>query len=382
MFQVFPGRRGGSPRAMVLVAAGIGWFISGQAAAQDHSIIALSHTDFTAYEIDPASGRIVNRFTAENQPHEAAVTPDGGTIFVAIPREPAYVVILDGHTFEEKGRIESEYFHRTPDQRQYGAETITNTSALPHGVALNRDGTKLYVGVEWAEVPGVVVYDVARGEVAGKIDLLLEGGHFLAVDPRTDKLYYPHRDDDRVVVIDTRTDEIAKIIDVPGGPVGVDFTPDGEAWVHSDYDGTVTVIDTSTDEVVATIDTGGWGAGRIAVSPDGRFAASTRNDTENVAIIDTGKREVAGYVTLGPGPGFPLFSPDGGKLYVMVRGKGEVAVIDLKADGSGTITARHPAGETPFGGTLLPKVAPTRARPHLRAPGDTRPAPRGARIQE
>lgn len=322
----------------------------GSAGAQDHTIIALSHTDFTAYELDPATGRIVNRFTAENQPHEAVVSPDGNTIFVTIPRDPPYVTILDGAGFEEIGRIDSEHFHRPPEEGEPGTEP--NTSSLPHGIALNRDGTKLYIGVEGAEVPGMVVYDVARGEVSRKMDLLLEGGHYLALDPGTDKLYYPHRDDDRVVVIDTRTDEIVKIVEVPGGPVGVAFTPGGEAWVHSDYDGTVTAIDTSTDEVVATIDTGGRGAGRIAVSPDGRFAASTRNETGNVVLIDIEKREVAGEVALGSGPGFPLFAPDSRTLYVMVRAEGEVAVIELDGDGAGLLAARHPAGETPFGGTL------------------------------
>ncbi|WP_419165011.1 hypothetical protein [Candidatus Palauibacter sp.] len=353
MSRMLPKPPNGSLRPLILAAvAAVASGGLGSVAAQDHTIIALSHSDFTAYELDPASGRIVSQFTAMNQPHEAVVTPDGRTIFVAIPRDPAYVVILDAETFEERGRIESDYFHRPPDQRQYGPEVITNRSALPHGVALNRAGTKLYIGVEWSEVPGVVVYDVSRGEVSGKIDLLLNGGHFLAVDPRSDKLYYPHRDDDRVVVIDTRTDEIVKIIDVPGGPVGVDFTPGGEAWVHSDYDGTVTVIDTSTDEVVETIDTGGWGAGRISVSLDGRFAASTRNDTENVAIINVETRQVAGHVTLGPGPGFPLFSPDGRRLYVMNSRVGDVAVIEVGDDGAGAVVARHPVGVNPFGGTL------------------------------
>ena len=337
-------RLGWVPVALV----SLGWFAS--AGAQEHTIIALSHTDFTAYQLDPATGRIVNRFTAENQPHEAVVSPDGGTIFVTVPRDPPYVTILDAAGFEEIGRIESEHFHRPPEEGEPGTEP--NTSALPHGIALNRDGTKLYIGVEGAEVPGMVVYDVGRGEVSRKIDLLLEGGHYLALDPGTDKLYYPHRDDDRVVVIDTRTDEIVKIIEVPGGPVGVAFTPGGEAWVHSDYDGTVTAIDTSTDEVVARLDTGGQGAGRIAVSPDGRFAASTRNETGNVVLIDIERREVAGQVALGPGPGFPLFAPDSRTLYVMVRGEGEVAVIELDGDGAGHLTARHPAGETPFGGTL------------------------------
>ena len=80
--------------------------------------------------------------------------------------------------------------------------------------------------------------------------------------------------DDRVVVLDTETDEIIKIIPVEGGPVGVAFSPQGEAWVHSDYDGSVTVIDIETDEVVEVIETSGEGAGRIDVSSDGRFAAS------------------------------------------------------------------------------------------------------------
>ena len=36
--------------------------------AQDHSVIALSHTDHTVYEVSPTLG-IINQFTAENQPH-------------------------------------------------------------------------------------------------------------------------------------------------------------------------------------------------------------------------------------------------------------------------------------------------------------------------
>ncbi len=332
-----------------VVAGLLSFGVYAAAAAQDHTIIALSHSDFTAYELDPVTGEIVNQFTAENQPHEAVVSPDGRTIYVAIPLDPPYVAIIDGESFEEIGRIESEYFSRPPETRQLGAETITNTSALPHGVALNRTGTKLYIGVEWSDVPGIVVYDVPSREVTKKIPLLLEGGHFLAVDPRSDKLYYPHRDDDRVVVLDTRTDEVLKIIPVAGGPVGIDFTPTGEAWVHSDHDGTVTVIDTVTDEVVEVIQTGGEGAGRIAVSADGRFAASTRNDTENVVIIDIESREVAASVTVGPGPGFPMFSPDSRKLYVMNSGGADVAVIDLE---SMAVEVRHPVGVNPFGGTV------------------------------
>ena len=332
-----------------IVTAGLlALLVHAGASAQQHTIITLSHSDNTVYDLDPTSGRIVHQFTAENQPHEGVVSPDGRTIFVAIP-QAGHVVILDAETFQEKGRIETPFFHEG------------DASTSPHGIAVNRDGSKVYVGIERAEIPGIVVYDVNAGRVLGKIDVMLEGGHFLAIDPRTDKLYYPMRTDNRVVVIDTKTDKVTKIVEVEGGPVGVDFTRAGEAWIHSDYDGSVTVIDMNTDEVVQRIERTGAGAGRIAVSPDGRWAASTRGESANVAIIDTQKREVVARVPVG-GLGFPLFSPDSRHLYVMtaasyagsppdlqvVRGGG-VTVIDL---GTMKAVARHAAGVNPFGGYI------------------------------
>jgi len=332
----------------LVVAGFLALMVHAGAAAQQHSVIALSHSDNTVYDLDPASGRIVHQFTAQNQPHEGVVSPDGRTIFVAIP-QAGHVVILDAETFQEKGKIETEFFHE-------GGQ-----STSPHGIAVNADGSKVYIGIERSEIPGIVVYDVNAGRVAGKIDVLLEGGHFLAIDPRTDRLYYPMRTDNRVVVIDTKTDKVQQIVEVEGGPVGVDFTPGGEAWIHSDYDGSVTVIDMDSNEVVQRIERTGEGAGRIAVSPDGRFAASTRGGSADVAIIDTAKREVVARVPVG-GLGFPLFSPDSRRLYVMtaasyagsppsleiVRGGG-VTVIDMSTLKA---VARHAAGVNPFGGAI------------------------------
>lgn len=317
--------------------------------AQQHTIIALSHSDHTVYELAADGGRILHRFTAEDQPHEAIVSPDGATIFAAVPAA-GHVVVLNAADFSVRGKIETPYFRRADGE-----------SASPHGIAITSDGAKLYVGTERADIPGIVVYDVRAGRVVGKIDVVLEGGHFLAIDPRTDKLYYPMRTDDRVLVIDTRTDAIEKIIPVEGGPVGVAFTPSGEALIHSDYDGSVTVIDTRADEVVARIEDTGTGPGRIAVSPDGRFAASTRGTTADVAIIDIRARQVVARVPVG-GLGFPLFSPDGSKLYVMTartyagtppnvvtEAQGGVTVIDV---GTRRVAARYPAGVNPFGGDI------------------------------
>ncbi len=225
-------------------------FVSATGAAGTHTLLVLSHNDHTAYELDPASGKVLHSFKAIDQPHEGVVSADGKIVFVAVPNGPV-VSILDGATFKETSRIETPLFSRTPRRAANAApDAPPQTSASPHGVALTNDGSKLYIGLENADVPGVVVYDVKARQVIKKIDLLLNGGHYLAIQPGTDKLYYPHRNDDRVVVLDTKTDRIVKVIPVKGGPVGVAFRPNGEVWLHEDGDGSVTVVDSKTDEVV------------------------------------------------------------------------------------------------------------------------------------
>jgi YVTN family beta-propeller protein len=330
----------------------IPFVLAGPAAAQDHTLVMLSHTNHTVYEVDPASGKILHEFVAPDQPHEAAISADGATVFASVPAA-AFVEILDGRTFKEKGRIETEYFKRSPQPRRPGRNGAPpgppNTSASPHGMALNNDNTKLYIGTENADIPGVIVYDVKAGKVLKKIDVVLQGGHYLAIQPGTDKLYYPHRNDNRVVVIDTRTDRIVKIIPVEGGPVGVAFAPNGEVWFHEDGDGSVTVVDSAKDEVIKVIQTGGKGAGRMAVSPNGRYAASTHSQSEDVAVIDAAAKTVIANVKIGKGPGFPVFSPDSTRLYVMESGMGDLVVVDLKTN---SVAARHKVGTDPFGGGL------------------------------
>ena len=306
-----------------------------------HTLVVLSHSNHTVYEMNPATGAVVHEFVAPDQPHEAAITADGRTVFASVPGA-GFVEILDAATFKERGRIDSDHFRRRDGK-----------SASPHGMGLNADNTKLYIGTENADVPGVVVYDVKAGTVLRKIDLLLRGGHYLQVHPATGKLYYPHRNDNRVVVIDTKTDRILKIIPVEGGPVGVAFAPNGEVWIHEDGDGSVTVVDSKTDDVITVIPTGGTGAGRMALSPDGRFAASTHSDSQDVAIIDTAAKAVRATVKIGKGPAFPAFSPDSTKLYVMESGMGDVVVVDLAAM---TVAARYRIGTDPFGGGI--RVAP------------------------
>ena len=123
----------------------------------------------------------------------------------------------------------------------------------------------------------------------------------------------------------------------------------------------------------------------MAVSADGRWAASTHGGTQDVALIDARTKEVVATIPLGRGPGFPVFSPDGTRLYVMNSGGGDVAVIDTAGK---KVVARHKVGVNPFGGSLRttaivePPVtrraaaaAPAIAAALLAAAACSRPAP-------
>ena len=321
------------------------------ALAQDYTILAVSHTDNKVSEVDPITGETLREFVVPGEwfgeTHEGAVSPDSRTIYVSVPYAKQ-VIILDLDTFEQRGVIESEYFSRPPQVRGFARiGRRESTSSDPHGVALNNDGTKLYITVQYAEVPGVVVYDL-EAETAKKIDTVI-AGNYLWVHPKTDKLYFPTRND-RVIVIDTKTDRILRVIQLQQGsrPAGVDFGgPNDEVWVNGDGDGSVTVIDSTTDEVITVIQPRIGGAGRVAVSPNGRLAAAAHG--KEVSIIDTRTKETVADLTISPnesGHGFPLFSPDSNTLHVMNESSDDMVTFDMR-------TMRQVGDRTPIGGAVF-----------------------------
>ncbi len=325
------------------------------ALAQEYTVLAVSHTDNKVSEVHPVTGEILREFVVPGEwygeTHEGVVSPDNKTIYVSVPYAKQ-VIILDLETFTQTGTIESEYFSRPSHVRGFARiGRRESSSGDPHGLALSNDGRKLYITVQHAEVPGIAVYDVET-ETVKKIDTVI-AGNYLWVHPRTDKLYFPTRDD-RVLVIDTRTDRILRVIPLNAGsrPNGVDFGgPNDEVWVNGDSDGSVTVIDSTTDEVVEVIQTGVAGAGRVAVSPDGRFAAATQS--HQVSVIDTSTREIVASLSISPegtGHGFPVFSPDSNTLHVMNEYSDDMVTFDVRTmlqSGS-----RAPIGGAVFGGGI------------------------------
>ena len=206
--------------------------VPAQASAQKYTVVAVCHTENKVAEIDPITGTTLHTFIVPGEwvgeTHEGAITADGKTMYVSTPYQKQ-VLILDLTTFKQKGTIESPFFARPSQVRTFvRIGKRETTSADPHGVALNDDETKLYVSVEFAEPPGVVAVDLTSGKTT-KIDTM-SAGNYLWVQPKTNKLYFPARDN-QVVVIDTRTDKVLRTIPVQGQPNGVDFSPNGDVWI-------------------------------------------------------------------------------------------------------------------------------------------------------
>ena len=132
--------------------------------AQEYTVIAVSHIDNKVSEVHPVTGEILQEFVVPGEwygeTHEAVVSPDSRTAYVSIPYAKQ-VIILDLATFAQTGVIESNYFSRPLEERGFARiGRRESSSSDPHGVALTPDGRKLYITVQYAEVPGIVVYDV------------------------------------------------------------------------------------------------------------------------------------------------------------------------------------------------------------------------------
>jgi DNA-binding beta-propeller fold protein YncE len=324
---------------------------AGSAFAEVHTVIVLSQGDRTVYDMDPASGKIVNQVQLGGAPSDAVYSWDERWLFVSVP-DQGYVSVINLLTFKESSRLTKPEFKRT-----------AGPGGFVGGLATTPDGEKLYVAVaDGLEVfdQHLLAYNPEYQQPSQKITLQLRDGQHMRVQGPTNKLYYPFGRENQVVVIDTDKDTVVKTLPVKGGPTDVSFFVGGEAWVAS-ADGSVTIIDTNKDEVAKTIQTTGKGAGRIAAAWDLRYIAASHSESGDVSILQPMTKEVAGTVKAEKGPLAVAFVPAGGEEeyigYTMkfptnqlyITGPSEVAVADLT---NMTISAHKEVGKTVVAGLI------------------------------
>jgi YVTN family beta-propeller protein len=326
------------PLAAGLAAAALGLGPAGDARAD--LLIVLNKSGHEAALVDPASLEVRSTLPTGKGPHEVAVSPDG---------RRAYVTDYGAYAVFKEGERPSYSPGRTLTVLDLGRRAVAATWDLgehrsPHGIAVSRDGSRVWVTCEGSGA--VLELDAGSGRVLHAWATGQEISHMLAPTPDERKLYVANIRSGSVTVID-RARGTVRSVATGAGAEGIAVSPDGrEVWVTNRSANTVSVIDAATDTVVATLDAHGEFPIRVVFTPDGREAWVSVARANAVAVFDAGAREHRATVAVGAMPVGILMAPDGDRAFVANTNDDLVTVLDVPARAvRGTFTTgREPDG--------------------------------------
>jgi len=156
----------------------------------------------------------------------------------------------------------------------------------------------------------------------------------MALAPGKDQIYVTNALSNTVSSINTGKLAVTKTIEVGRMPWNEKPSPQGDKiYVTNLKSDDVSVIDTETDTVLETVKVGQgpWG---IAVSPDGHRLYVSNQDSQNIQVIDTGDYSIVDVISMGTHPQDIVLAPDDEtKLYAIDRNvvsdEVEIYIVDL-----------------------------------------------------
>jgi len=272
----------------------------------------------TLWRMDARADTLLGRATLEYYPTTIALTPDGELAFVA-----------NSDFFGDRPRRNPVSVVHTASMEKIADVTACD---MPHGVKVNRAGTKVYVTCmhsdELLEID-VSTFDIARRARTGTATPAGGGDHaahdagslpapashdagacaptFVSVSPDDRTLYVACNSKNTLQVWDAATLEQTREVAVGKGAYNVEVSPDG-AWliVTNKKDRSVSLVDARSLEEVERIATTKPVVHGVAWSPDGRYAyisqESVGADPGAVDMIDVAARRVIATVPLPAQP--------------------------------------------------------------------------------
>jgi len=219
--------------------------------------------------------------------------------------------------------------------------TVPEDGVTAHEVAASPDGRRAFLpiyGNSGVGAPGtngqtVDVVDLTTRRRIATIDLG-KGlrPHCPVFGPKNGLLYLTTELDDSVTIIDPKSLRILGSVPT-GQPEShmLAISRDGKRGYTSNVGvGTVSVLDLEARKTLAVIHVSPH-AQRIALSPDDRWAFTADQTQPQLAVIDTGTKQVAKWIPLESiayGTGATL---DGKYLLITLPKPGKVAVLDLSS---------------------------------------------------
>jgi YVTN family beta-propeller protein len=214
------------------------------------------------------------------------------------------------------------------------------------GVALSPDGYTGYASGHTEGSYNDVIYPVTIGPgptLARSAAIVLPRGSFpagLAMSRDGSRLYIAENLADKLGVVDTQAKTLIAEIPVGRQPWNVALHPTlPQAYVTNRVDRTVSVVDTETMSVIATVPTGS-GPNAVAVSPNGAkiFVADAHSD--DLTVFDVNAPESVRRISLlpfegalpGSSPNALAFAPDGSRLYVANGWDNAIIVVSPQSE--------------------------------------------------
>ncbi|MEH6836645.1 YncE family protein [Falsihalocynthiibacter arcticus] len=90
----------------------------------------------------------------------------------------------------------------------------------------------------------------------------------------------------------------------------------------------LSILDARTGEILRRIEVPG-AVHHTAVSPDGRFAVATHPSSDGISVIDLKSFEMTAWIPTGSMPNYAVFDADQGTVYVSNAGNGTISEVDL-----------------------------------------------------
>jgi len=262
-------------------------------------------------------------------PQGVAVSRDGRRVYVANSGERS-VSVID-----------------TEDQRPVASVAMRNQ---PQYLAISPDGKLLYVTTHNDDGGGntVAVVDIAGRKIRKEIGVDHGQGsspYAPALSPGGDLLYVPDHGRNVVTVIDTEAGGVLMTLPVARSPHWVVFSPDGDrAYLANHESNLMTVVDATKTSTIATIVVG-KSPHSVAVAPDESRAFTANYDVSTASVVDLRERKVIRTVAVGKNPRCVAVSADGRRAYFAATGDDVLTVVDTKTL---TKTADVPLGTDPW----------------------------------
>ncbi|MCF3101344.1 YncE family protein [Streptomyces roseoverticillatus] len=307
-------------------------------------LAVVSQTGPTVTFFDATTYEQLDVLEVPSQPHELCFDPDRRLLYCA-------TTYVSGYYHDHQGRAR-QLAVIDADTRKVVDTVDLGPDHGPHGLALDRERSRLYVSVESTDdtTGGVVILDADTRRRIGRIPVMADGPHWFQISPDGRRGWSTNKEAAFVSVLDLERDEFAGRVPVPGSE-GLDVSPDGTyvyvAGPKGDFRPTpsarpgIRVIEAATGEVVRVLPTEGVVfpvhttasglvlAGELRSEPGEGGALGTQADGV-LTVFAPGSHEVVGQVPVGRFPLTITSSPDGRTGYVANVVSSTVTVVDLE----------------------------------------------------